>query len=1601
MVTLYVSSSISDDYTVDGSADQVQINQALAYANTNGTPVSPVTVYLRGPYTYDLTDYLLAGSNTILTGDTTAVIRLHNSAGWPLWKPLISQISGVTPQNFTLSNITLDGNYANQPEYSSNNWGDGYYPGLYFHGSLANPVRNFSVHDALLKNTLTDGIRLSYADGVTFYNNKTIECMHEGIYVLRSKNVDIYNNDFTIRTNSGSRCYNSQNVNIYNNVYRPYNLNSLAGNFGIQIEDNSASSDIHAQNIDCYGNTLMNCWGGGIWCIDITGSSEDKVIKIHDNTISGCGRITTTSYNAGICVQGFNKIQVYNNVLRDNYNAGILIANAPSGGSGYLYYMHDNVISGTLDTLATSSSYILAGHGYGMANRHPDYVTVSASNNLVSSSFSGDYYQVSNINDIIVAPVKTVPVIRINEDDELVDYYVDGYSSYVNGYPIKILGYEIDTDQSIGTDKPPGSDGWVLGDFGADGSSIALRCYSLGKDEARSAIAAWKRSGRTYLEPGGDSTGYQVSGIVRNHTSKLNRDSGDPMGDEKPYPYSVNFYCDEPFESSLQKHVRARKLTTSGEQWSADNVYAGNVIKNASFEEWSMSNVQEWTAGTQAATDELRCVRYSPGLSQYCIATSAGIQKSSNGDLWTVPSVLPSNSNMKGLTWGSCVGLQAGTQNGYVLYSSNSLRLVSSDSKVLLSNDLSTPSDFLSGRWVAVGYTAGTAGAAYSSDGDTWYDGTTPAGNYEDVCYIRDDATQKFRYVAVGNNKVIYSDDGGETWTSVSVSAALKSVCYSTSLKRLIAVSSAGDVFYSDDFAESWTETTAPSQAWQEVVRSESLGIFVAISSDGTQQVATSETGLIWILQDTPYASSTVTPGEGDISTTTFTSDVGLYYTSAATAYSSSNTSLELTKVLPALTNGNFYRLDQIDTKLRTVLNGKIAYMKVTIQAASLYSGVETQLAEWTNNTTNYVPKTLDLALESATNEMVTLRYYMKTSDASYRAAGTELGYKVTTVGSTGGTVTYNYNQWSGLCEAPEVGLLVAVAKTGTGNRVMSSIDAGIWTLGESASDSTFESICFSPNDTKFVAVAIDGDLMTSDTYGTYSANGWTLETSGSFRSEIASTGFLSLGITGNGVTAEPGLSTQQVTIEGGATYALSGYVKKVGAEGSAVVDIYAGGDVVKSITWTAEGDFTLKQEYIKFETTPLGAQLRIHGSGTPPDTTSMYFDNVRLQKLSEFDIDAVGSDILTSGTVDTVPDIAIEAMGTLAGSVEGRETPGESYTHSDLTNVGSTIYTTYQLQDFFNYTITGTAGKKYRIDQVGIKGCTASSGGRCDSKIEVYFDSTLAGTYTFSSTSVLSSYTTHSATPLLISEAGQSISFKYYLKSSTGTKKAYIRDATNTVTEVLDTPTVAVTAGISVFNTADPLTKMKLCNKIFPGVKISVNADGTGSIRYIENFIDSSYQSAALSRTGDSFIESERKLNLTGSLVWEFDTLAPITGIPFVRAYVLSGTPKLEISYDNSTWYACDSNSSASLTNTLITQELDNSANCRLYGKTKFYLRLSPASGTLSINSFYMFSYLITVDTPHPVILATGAANTFQVDMTNNVPCIVSLKYPDKHWMV
>ena len=157
----------------------VQINQALKIVAE--TPAY-TTVHLKGPFTYVIDDTLLIGSNTILEGDTNAVIKLVDHAGWDKMAPLIQQMSSSGNNNIVIRGFEVNANHDGNSELSK---GKGYDNIIYFTRCNNVKVYNMNMHDGH-----GDGLRIKYGENIQFYNNRVSKLGHDGLFAIECNNVD-------------------------------------------------------------------------------------------------------------------------------------------------------------------------------------------------------------------------------------------------------------------------------------------------------------------------------------------------------------------------------------------------------------------------------------------------------------------------------------------------------------------------------------------------------------------------------------------------------------------------------------------------------------------------------------------------------------------------------------------------------------------------------------------------------------------------------------------------------------------------------------------------------------------------------------------------------------------------------------------------------------------------------------------------------------------------------------------------------------------------------------------------------------------------------------------------------------------------------------------------------------------------------------------------------------------------------------------------------------------------------------------------------------------------------------------------------------------
>jgi polygalacturonase len=257
----------SGDYKVDGKSDHVQINQALDYAAKNpGT-----TVRLKGPFTYDIGESLMIGSNTILEGESGVTIKL--AKGLPVWggrgssiagKKAMLMIRGSSATGVTIRNLTVDGSQSD------------YYPSVRLGTSCYNMAtligcNGLTIKNATFKNGCNDAILLNKCSNVLIDGITVNKCGHDGVYAYNVQDITVKNSKFINRTNSSCRL-----DSVTNGVFANNDCTTSGGGFaGLQLQGT-------VKNIEAYGNNFHDLAGPAIahW------KTKETNVNIHDNKMS-------------------------------------------------------------------------------------------------------------------------------------------------------------------------------------------------------------------------------------------------------------------------------------------------------------------------------------------------------------------------------------------------------------------------------------------------------------------------------------------------------------------------------------------------------------------------------------------------------------------------------------------------------------------------------------------------------------------------------------------------------------------------------------------------------------------------------------------------------------------------------------------------------------------------------------------------------------------------------------------------------------------------------------------------------------------------------------------------------------------------------------------------------------------------------------------------------------------------------------------------------------------------------------------------------------------------------------------------------------------
>jgi hypothetical protein len=260
----------SGDYNCDGVADNVQINEALEYAANNpGT-----TVQLKGPFTYDIADSLLIGSDTTLTGDSGVTIKLAD--GLPVWggrdssiaeKKAMIMIRGSSASNIKIEGLTVDGSQSD------------YYPDVRLGTSCYNMATiincdGLTIQDVTFQNGCNDAMLLSQSSNIVIDSVTVNKCGHDGVYAYHVNGITVKNSKFINRTNSSVRFDSVTDGVMQNNEC----TTSGGGYAGLELQGTLV-------NIEASGNYFHDLAAPAIVHLN----TQETNVNIHDNRIENCG----------------------------------------------------------------------------------------------------------------------------------------------------------------------------------------------------------------------------------------------------------------------------------------------------------------------------------------------------------------------------------------------------------------------------------------------------------------------------------------------------------------------------------------------------------------------------------------------------------------------------------------------------------------------------------------------------------------------------------------------------------------------------------------------------------------------------------------------------------------------------------------------------------------------------------------------------------------------------------------------------------------------------------------------------------------------------------------------------------------------------------------------------------------------------------------------------------------------------------------------------------------------------------------------------------------------------------------------------------------
>jgi hypothetical protein len=520
-----------------------------------------------------------------------------------------------------------------------------------------------------------------------------------------------------------------------------------------------------------------------------------------------------------------------------------------------------------------------------------------------------------------------------------------------------------------------------------------------------------------------------------------------------------------------------------------------------------LSNWNTSTPSTQL-TKAIRSSIWISDLNLYIISGATGLlMTSSDGINWTTRTV-PVNNNWNSLEWSSSLQLlvavsNSGTASNSIMTSPDGINWTSRTAPYAY-NWVSVCWSSSLGMFAAVSASsADTNVFMTSTNGINWTARTGTSSTWSQIIWS---STLSLFVVVSSASPYIMTSSNGTSWTTrtPSTSTTWKSIAWSPSLNLFVAVADSGTtrVMTSPD-GINWTNRTSQiTSQWCGVIWSSSFGVFVAVSSDTTTNyIMYSSDGINWntILSNInniawnyiSYSSTLntflVTSNTANVNNIMKTNN---FNNLALTSSNSSSLSLNLSEVI----SSSYPTIGNIKNVLNNLYNvtSSLTYAWTNIIVIpqlynnGIYSFINNYYISCSPSGLAYSLDCVNWTTMNAVANNWNSLAWSPTLNLGVAVASSGSGNRMLTINTYQSVTSSNFtnnNNWTSVCWSSDLSLFVAVASSGFGNRVAISYNAKTWVLKQSAVDNNWTSVCWSSELSLFVAVSSSGSgnrIMTS-----------------------------------------------------------------------------------------------------------------------------------------------------------------------------------------------------------------------------------------------------------------------------------------------------------------------------------------------------------------------------------------------------------------------------------------------------------------------------------------------------------------------------------------